>query len=561
VRRLTGWAGGGASAVLVLGLYVVAVVVRLLVATQLPFPATEAAAYYAGVAQNLMDGHGLVSDAVWSYATPPLVAPKPAFELWMPLSSLVSATSMALLGTTYWAAQVGGALVGALVAPLAWAIARSAATVGGLEARRVNAVALTCGALVALLAPFVINAAVPDSYTPFTVAVLAAALLIPAAIGLPSRPGEPGRSPSRWAGLGLGVTLGLAYLARQEAIWLAVVVLIMLVGQGRAGEPGTRFREVVSRLLPILVGGLVIVVPWLARNALELGSPFPGQTIENLFLRRNEDIFAFSDRPSAAAYLGQDLGTLISNPLQAAWAALSEVLLLSAFPVGLAGLLSVLGLWRSPALRHPTALQALLLGGALTFLATVLMFPVASRWGTYLHASGPSLVALAATAALGADALVARVSRQRGWSRSNVVLGPVALLVASLAMGVLQVSLLASQSDARHLRYEAIGRSLTEATERAGPAAPGTLITDHPMWVAMLTGQPAIALPDEEPASVMALGDRFGTDWLVVIDDRGRYPAALLEGNGRACLATAPTPLGDPDRPAWLFRLGDGCGA
>jgi hypothetical protein len=59
----------------------------------------------------------------------------------------------------------------------------------------------------------------------------------------------------------------------------------------------------------------------------------------------------------------------------------------------------------------------------------------------------------------------------------------------------------------------------------------------------------------------MALGDRFGTDWLVVIDDRGRYPAALLEGPGSACLAAAPTRLGDAERPAWLFRLSDRCGA
>jgi hypothetical protein len=562
MRRLSGGTGPvGSTVVVVLGLYAVALVARLLVAAQLPFPATEAAAYYAGVAQNFVTGHGLVSDAVWSYATPPLVAPKPAFELWMPLSSLVSAASMMVLGTSYWAAQVGAALLGALVAPLAWALARGAARAGGLEPRRAGAVALASGTLAALLAPFVINAAVPDSYTPFTVALLIAALLVPAAIGLPARPGEAPPSPSRWAGLALGLSLGLAYLARQEVIWLGLVVLLLLVGRARSGAPGTRLGASVVRLWPIIVGGLLVVIPWLVRNAAELGSPFPGQTIENLFLRSNEDIFAFSERPSAAAYLGQGLGTLVANPFEAARAAFGEVLLLPAFPVGLVGLASVLGLWRSAALRHPTALQALLLSGALTFLATVVLFPVASRWGTYQHASGPFLVALTATAALGSDALLARISRWRGWSRTNVVLGPAALVVVGLAMGVLQVTLLASQSDARRLRYESIGRSLAEVAARTGPRAPGTLITDHPMWLSTVTGRPAIALPDEAPAAVMALGDRFGTDWLVVVDDRGRYPAALLEGPGSACLAAAPTRLGDAERPAWLFRFSDRCGA
>ena len=58
----------------------------------------------------------------------------------------------------------------------------------------------------------------------------------------------------------------------------------------------------------------------------------------------------------------------------------------------------------------------------------------------------------------------------------------------------------------------------------------------------------------------MALADRFGTDWLVVIDERGRYPAALLEGPGvglpgrRTDAAWAM-----PSDPAWLFRLADTC--
>ncbi len=38
------------------------------------------------------------SDALWSYGTPPLVFPRPAFEVWLPLPSLLAAIPMALLG-------------------------------------------------------------------------------------------------------------------------------------------------------------------------------------------------------------------------------------------------------------------------------------------------------------------------------------------------------------------------------------------------------------------------------------------------------------------------------
>ena len=60
----------------------------------------------------------------------------------------------------------------------------------------------------------------------------------------------------------------------------------------------------------------------------------------------------------------------------------------------LAGLVTLPWLRRSPALLRPTALVVLLVSGLLTFLATALLFPVATLWGTFLHASGPLLVGL-----------------------------------------------------------------------------------------------------------------------------------------------------------------------
>ena len=97
-----------AGALLTVGaLFMVALAARAVVALAVPFPASEDSAYYVGVARNLLEGNGLVSDAIWSYATPPLVVPKPAFELWMPMATFVAAIPMALFGTTFGAAQVG----------------------------------------------------------------------------------------------------------------------------------------------------------------------------------------------------------------------------------------------------------------------------------------------------------------------------------------------------------------------------------------------------------------------------------------------------------------------
>src|SRR3954463_1342489 len=72
-------------------LYAAALLVRLVAMTMVTFPLSEGSAYYVAVARNLAAGRGPVIDAIWSYASPPLTLPRPAFELWQPLASVLAA--------------------------------------------------------------------------------------------------------------------------------------------------------------------------------------------------------------------------------------------------------------------------------------------------------------------------------------------------------------------------------------------------------------------------------------------------------------------------------------
>jgi hypothetical protein len=547
------------SVVILVGLYLLALVIRLLVAGELPFPTTEPSAYYVDVAQNLVAGEGLVSHGVWSYATPPLEVPKPAFELWLPMSSFVSAAAMSVLGSSYWAAQVGSALLGALVAPLAWGLAREAGRAQSLDARRGGAVAVASGLLAAVLSPLVLASVVPDSYMPFTVFLLIGALLVPRVLGVRDGVVLSDRRPSILAGLGLGITLGLTYLSRQEVIWLGLTVLLMLGWVSRSRPAGIRLRDAAARMWPVVAGGLIVVVPWLVRNYADLGSPFPGQAVENLFLVQNEDIFAFSERPDVGTYLDQGLATILWNPIAATWDSLVNVIILPAFPIGLAGLIALVGLRRSPALRRPTALATVLISAAFTFASTMLLFPVATLWGTFMHASGPLLVALIVLAPLGGDALLARISALRGWEKPNVILAPIALLAVAGVLASFQIRVFSDQSHETEARYTALGTALSAVSTEAGSEVPATIITDHPMWLADALDGAAIALPDEEPASIIALSRLFDAPWVVVVGERGRYPGALLDPGARACLQADPVALTDEAEPAWLFQLDQEC--
>ncbi|MEP7159092.1 MAG: hypothetical protein ABI797_06670, partial [Chloroflexota bacterium] len=92
------------TAVTFAALYALAVAVGLIVISLVRQPLTEGSSYYVDVARNLVNGRGLVIDAIWSYSTPPLTLPRPAFELWQPMASFVAAAPMYVFGATLNAA-------------------------------------------------------------------------------------------------------------------------------------------------------------------------------------------------------------------------------------------------------------------------------------------------------------------------------------------------------------------------------------------------------------------------------------------------------------------------
>jgi hypothetical protein len=389
-----------------------------------------------------------------------------------------------------------------------------------------------------------VAAAVPDSTTPFLVFGLIAAVLMPRAI----RP-----SASLRVRFGLGLTLGLLYLSRSEAIWFGLAYLVLLFHARRgSSRQGLGRPSLAGSLWPVVFGGLLVVVPWLIRNAAAFGSPFAGQALENALITRNEQIFAFVDRPSVADFLGQGIVAIVGNQGVGLLHQLVNVLLIPAFPIGLIGTLALI------AMRRPTALRALLVSGLLIFLATALLFPVATLWGTFLHASGPLLAALCVMAAFGMDALIARARAARAWSRENAWLATAALLAIVIPLAGFEALIVSVQSARERDRITAAAEAARNLPEiQAG----GTVISDHPVWLAEALGVPAIALPDESTSDVGRLVDTFRAVLIVVIDERGRYPEDFISGQNRPCTFGVPIPLGEPSHPTWFVRILPGCQA
>jgi hypothetical protein len=596
VSRREAWLSAGL-------VFVVALVIRAWAATQATFPRPEDTAYYVDVAGNVLAGRGLTTDAIWSYGTPPLSFPRPAFEVWLPMATVLDLVPMVLfgglLGSAFAAAQVASILVGSVVAVLAWRLAADIAADRGLPTGRARTLALGTGLAAAVYLPLVLFSVQPDSTMPFAALVLGAVLVMRRAadaaaasgIAIAAVPEErrPRFSPSPFApcarrrmsmaldwpthtqgplglralralGLrsfdrtlgraGCSASAGLA-MTRNEAIWLALarVIVAWSMTRRRVDRSPLPSRATADRRRPPSRS------PSSRRGRSATGcvrQPLPGQALSNALFLDGRDVFAWANPPTLERYLGAGLGTLVGLRVTGFFHNLGSVLLLLGVPISAVGLIALRWTVRGPALRSLVAFSLT------TFLVATLVFPVATTWGTFLHAAGAIHVLVLVSALLALDWLIQRVGEARSWTR------PVAWLGATLAVGgsLLLTSVLlpvdAAAGHATASRYAALPGALSTAGAPL-PSDGSPVISDFPIWLAAETGVHAIALPNESPADILDLAQTFDAGMLIVdANTEGQWQRIFNpETLGAECFQPVPLPSTADDALADLraFRI------
>ena len=570
--------------------FLVALVIRVWAASQLTFPRPEDVAYYVGVARNLLEGQGLTTDAIWSFQTPPLSFPRPAFEVWLPLPTFLMAIPMAIFGPTFAAAQVASVLMGSLVCVLAWRLAADVAAARGVPVGRARTLAVGTGLTCAAYLPLALASAQPDSSMPFAAFVLGACLLMTrlsrrVSLQNVERKGieafvEETQHNLAWRSrqrMLLGVLIGLAAMTRNEAIWLALTFAIVEWSNVRDSFPRLSDRVGAGgiNVIPVALVSIITFAPWAFRSWMEFGSPFPGQALSNALSLEGTDIFAWQDRPTLARYLAAGPATLLELRWTGTVHNLTQVLLFLGVPLSIVGLIGLpsVARWRAgdgteardgteasaaapdseasaaaPATIDP--LRPLLLFSIITFLVASLVFPVSTTWGTFLHAAGAIHVLLVISALLVLDRVIAWVGRRRGWTNPVAWLGPAFAIAGSLLFTFMLLTEDGRTSRAHAERYAAIREAFSGvAADGSGvdlPAEPGPVITDFPIWFAEETGHRALALPDESIDSILNLARSFDPPARYVIleaENEGTFLEGVLTGAPNAdCFVPVPLP-------------------
>lgn len=479
-----------------MALFAAALLVRLWLALQLPFPQLDDPAGYIQLARNIASGRGLVSDVLWNYWVSFPTITHPSNEFWMPLASILMAGSIRLFGDTLFAAQLPGILAGSLLAPLAYGIGRTL-----WPAQRPWAVLAVM--LLVLNAMLVYQSVSADSSALYT---LLATLALFAGVQAIER---------RQIGWGLlaGLLCGLSYLTRSHGLVLpAAIGLIALLRLRRS----PRSLLVVGAAL--VLGFCALIIPWWLRNQAVFGMTQPIPLAALVASRGYEDWFNYTQQPTLASITQMGWNTFLGFRLEALLAMLGVILTMT-FPFGFIGLPIAL-------LRRETIFRVFLVYATSLYLGVCLLLPSAAVTGSFYHSTGPFVV----WAALGSGYALRYLSERT--RRSLVVAGCALIVGLVIGQTALAASSAMATSRAQAQQFAEIARWVHTHVPPHQP-----ILTTQANTLNYISGYPALAVPMAQGVDVLRqVADRYGVRYVIITEKNGQYPQALEQPEAQARL-------------------------
>lgn len=514
-------------------LTVAALVARIAAAIPVGYPPYTDPAYYAMVAQQLATGHGFSAPVLWSFlevgghlpASPSL--PVPSNGHWMPLTSIVAAAGMALLGNDLRAAQVPIVVLGVALVPFTYLV--------GIDLCQSRRVAALAAVLAIFAGPLLIMYPTVDNFAVFGAA---GAVAIWAAL----RATRPGRA-SAWLVVS-GATVGLATLARVDGVLLAVApVTAWLVDRGLGPWTGGGARRL-SWLALVLSGAAAVAVmaPWLARNLATFGSAFPSAGGHTLWITTYNQQFSIGTDPSLASYLDWGLPNIIGSKLQAWWEiGWRTVVLLG----GIFGFFFFAGLWSE---RHRAEVAPFVAYWVVMFVAMGLVFTFHAPHGAYYHSAAAWLPFAFPMAVAATGPALTTLGRFWAFLRRPQThrFVEVAALVGAVALSLVGSVSLYRLWETSHRRDLAAAGYLADAG-----LTDATVLYGDPASLWHLTGNPGVAAPFDRYPVIEQVVRAYDVEWVIVtlredatIDPLGLWKGGHAvdgEGNRADWLATDPT--------------------
>lgn len=471
---------------------ITAVLVFALAAVWVDVPGYLDAEYYRSVALRLTSGHGLTVPFIWNYLARPEGLPSEAHTYWMPLASLAGALTTWIAPGSFRATQLVFIVIAILVPGMTWYAAHSL----GMGQRRAT--------YAALLACF------PGFYLPFWVTSDTFALFAVvggAAILMAHRSTSDQRT--RLALLS-GVLAGLGHLTRADGflLWIALAWILYQPASGRR-----------TRLLAAAAGYLIVLLPWLVRNYLIVGSVFPPGGVRSLWLTSYDQLFAYpAESIGPQALLAGSLSTIAVDRLRALGTNLQSLV----FVNGLLFLIPFIlyGLWKQ---RDSLLAQGITLYMLGLLMVMSLVFPYAGSRGGFFHSSTILMPFFYPLAVKGIEDAAGWYARRRGRDRAFAMRAFLtgAIIVAGAATATIYYQRVIDQGWGSQMKRYMVSDQLW--TELPGT---GRVAVNNPAGYWLATGRSAIVIPDGRPGVLLAAMQRYQAGWVILEAD---HPAGLSD--------------------------------
>jgi hypothetical protein len=476
------------------------------------------AQYYLAGGQRLAQGRGFTELVLWNYLDDPQGLPHPSHGYWMPLTSLVAATSMVVFQSTDFS-------VGRI--PF-WLIAASIPLLVAVYSYRLTGrrgAGWLAGALAIFSCFYLPFLPITDA---FGLYMLWGLLFLINVDWMEQAPAHKVMPP-----FCLGILTGFLHLTRADGLlWLIVAFAAITVLHWR----NFRNKQVGSksyllRLVACLGGYLAVFGTWAARNLVAFNALLAPGGGRGLWLTDYNDLFLF---PGAwltpERWWSQGLETILLARLQAGISNLQTMIAVQGaiflFP------LVLLGLWR---MRCRLSVQAGVSAWLLTYTVMTVVFPYQGARGGFFH-SGSALQPLFwALTPVGLEVFLEWGARKRGWqmeqARTVFTLGLVgiAMLLSGLVVTtrVVGSSLTLTKWDQPQRKYE---RLIHEIRMRIDNRSDTTMMVVNPLAYYLASkGQPAIVIPDGGVQMAQVAANQYGASFLLLEEDHPEDLAALYQ--------------------------------
>ena len=273
-------------------LFALALAVNGAAAVFIRTPGYMDAAYYFAGGLRLVRGFGLSEPYLWNYLSGLDSLPVPGALYWHPLTSLVAAGGMALLGESFRAAQMPFVLLASFLPILSYQIS--------LQLGNDRSASFIAGLLTVFSGFYLVSWSATESFVIFTIVGVLAFLSF-------SRGLE--NETMRWFFL-TGLFAGAAHLTRADGVLLLLVMFIGVLSQRKSNTP--------LRAGVLIAGYLLVMSPWFLRNMAAIGSPLAPGGVRTLWLREYNDLFLYPATDiTLERFLAQGWGEILRGKLWA----------------------------------------------------------------------------------------------------------------------------------------------------------------------------------------------------------------------------------------------------